>query len=85
VSDVPLLLLNSYLIFYLHSCTPHLPHLPHCITVSLECHCCSHSMLVYLPYPDLHITSPNSFYGTDGYFAPETLLKFDYSYKTDIW
>lgn len=47
--------------------------------------CVSVSMLVYLPYPDLVITTPNCFYGTDGYFAPETLKHFDYSYKTDIW
>ena len=43
------------------------------------------SMMVYLPYPELELRFPNALYGTDGYFAPETLRSFCYSYKTDIW
>lgn len=42
-------------------------------------------MMVYLPYPELELRFPNALYGTDGYFAPETLRSFCYSYKTDIW
>lgn len=41
-------------------------------------------MMISLEYPDISILG-KSIVGTDGYFAPESLTKMQYGYKSDIW